>query len=95
MYGQAVLRVVGPATRAKGWVRRIGLSWLALELGAGILALILLVALLPLVAIALPGYLGLALPGWALAVDVLSVSVPLAVLLGVSALRLPLEVVRG
>lgn len=75
-------------------LRRLGLAWLALELSAAILALVLLVALLPLIAIALPAYLGRAVPLWAVAVDVLAVSVPLAVLLGASALRLPVEVAR-
>ncbi len=75
-------------------LRRALRAWLALELSAAILAYILLVALLPLIAIALPAYLGLAVPPWADWVDVLAVSVPLAVLLGASALRLPLEVAR-
>ncbi len=70
-------------------LRRISLAWLALELGAGILALALLVALLPLVVLALPAYLGREIPIWAVAVDVLAVSVPLAVVLGAAALRLP------
>ena len=73
--------------------RRTLHAWLALELGAAILALALLVALLPLVAIALPAYLGRTIPLWAVAVDVLAVSVPLAVILGAAALRLPMEVV--
>lgn len=70
-------------------------AWLALELGAGILALVILVAFLPLVAIALPAYLGHVIPFWAVMVDVLCVSVPLAILLGATALRVPAEVVRG
>ena len=69
-------------------------AWLALELGAGILALVVLVAFLPLVAIALPSYLGHVIPFWAVTVDVLCISVPLAVLLGATALRVPVEVVR-
>ena len=69
-------------------LRRLLLSWLALELGAGILALALLVALLPLVVIAFPAYLGRTIPLWAVAVDVLAVSVPLAAILGAAALRL-------
>ena len=70
-------------------LRRISRAWLALELGAGIFALCLLVALLPLVVIALPAVHGHAVPGWAVAVDVLAVSLPLAVLLGREALRIP------
>jgi hypothetical protein len=54
---------------------------------------VLLVALLPLIVIALPAYLGRTIPLWALTVDVLAVSGPLAVLLGAAALRLPMEVV--
>ncbi|MDE1882181.1 MAG: hypothetical protein KGI89_16725, partial [Euryarchaeota archaeon] len=70
-------------------------AWLALELGAGILALVVLVAFLPLVTIELPRELGYSVPMWAFTVDMLCVSVPLAVLLGVSALRVPVGVVRG
>ena len=70
-------------------VRRIARVWISLELGAGILALALLVAVLPLVVLALPAYLGREIPIWAVAVDVLAVSVPLAVVLGAAALRLP------
>ena len=76
--------------QGKHWerLRRLVRSWLALELGAGILALALLVALLPLIALALPAYLGRAIPFWAVAADVLAVSVPLAAILGAAALRL-------
>ncbi len=92
----------GTAPRAQGkpWerlrcaLRRAGLTWLALELGAGILALCLLVAILPLIVIVLPEYLGRSVPLWAVAADVLSVSAPLAVFLGAAALRLPKGVLR-
>ena len=79
----------------KPWerLRRLLRAWLALELGAAILALVLIVALLPLIVIALPAYLGRTIPLWAVAVDVLAVSVPLAVILGAAALRVPMEVV--
>ena len=87
----------GTASPAQGkpWerLRRLLRAWLALELGAGILALALLVALLPLVVIAFPSYLGRTIPLWAVTADVLAVSVPLAVLLGATALRIPREVV--
>ncbi|HEV2520730.1 MAG TPA: hypothetical protein VGX00_09005 [Thermoplasmata archaeon] len=68
---------------------------MATELGAGILALSVLVAFLPLVAIALPAYLGASVPIWAVAIVVLSVSVPLSALLGTAALRLPFRVAHG
>lgn len=74
---------------------RVGRVWLALELGAGILALSLLVGLLPVVVLALPDYLGRPISFWAVAVDVLALSVPLAVLLGVEAMRVPREVARA
>jgi hypothetical protein len=74
---------------------RVGRVWLALELGAGILALALLAALLPLVVVAFPAYLGRPIPFWAVAVDVLALSVPLAVLLGAAAMRVPKEVARA
>ncbi len=73
--------------------RRACLAWLSLELGAGILALCLLVAVLPLFPILLPRVYGSHAAVWIVAVDVLSISVPLAVLLGVLAMRLPREVV--
>ena len=77
-----------PGSLSASLLRRVGRSWLALELGAGILALALLVALLPLVVIAFPAYLGRTIPLWAIATDVLAVSVPLAAILGAAALRL-------
>ena len=73
-------------------LRRAFCAWLSLELGAGLLALVLLVALLPAVILLLPTYLEVAVPPWATAVDVMVTSVPLAAILGISALRLPLEV---
>ena len=69
-------------------------AWLALELGAGILALCLLVAVLPLLPILLPRVYGSHAAVWIVAVDVLSISVPLAALLGSSALRLAREAVE-
>ena len=87
----------GTASPAQGkpWerLRRLLRAWLALELSAGILALSLIVALLPLVVIAFPAYLGRTIPLWAVTADVLAVSVPLAALLGATALRIPREVV--
>ncbi|MHB8430199.1 MAG: hypothetical protein ACYDDZ_06665 [Acidimicrobiales bacterium] len=71
--------------------RRAFSAWLSLELGAGIIALVILVALLPLIVIALPAYLGARIPLWAVAADVLAVSVPLAIILGASALRMSTE----
>ena len=65
---------------------RVAPTCLAIELGAGLVALVLLVALLPFVVLALPTYFGRAIPIWALAVDVLSVSVPPAGLLGSAAI---------
>ncbi len=64
-------------------LRRLGLAWLALELGAGILALALLVAVGPLVAVLLarPEF-----PGPA-AAAVLAVSVPTTGLLATAALK--------
>lgn len=73
---------------------RLARTWLAAELSAGILSLILLVAFLPLLVIELPEYLGVDVPAWAMAVDVLTVSTPLAVILGASAIRVPLELVH-
>ena len=82
--------------RWKPWerLRKLLRAWLAIELGAGILALVILVAFLPLVTIELHRELGYSVPMWAFTVDMLCVSVPLAVLLGVSALRVPVGVVR-
>lgn len=75
--------------RIRAGLRRAALTWLAVELGAGILALVILVALLPLLVLAFPAYLGAEIPLWAVVVDVLSISIPLAALLGASALRMP------
>jgi hypothetical protein len=78
----------GGRTAAVRTLRRATLVWLAAELGAGILALTLLVALLPAVAVLLAQPLH---PAMAL-MSVLSVSLPLAGLLGASAIRLAKEV---
>ena len=72
------------ARRLRSGSRRALLAWLAVELSAGIIALILLVALLPAAVVLLAHPLR---PAVAL-VGVLSVSFPLAALLGVSAIRL-------
>ncbi len=71
-------------------LRRIALAWLALELGAGILAISLLVAVLPwvLVLLSRPEY------PWVATAAVLSVSVPPASVLGARALRLSQELAR-
>ena len=69
-------------------------AWLALELGAGILALTLLVVFLPLAVLAYPVIWGTALPTWALAVTMLTLSVPLGVILGGSAGKIVTEVGR-
>jgi len=84
-----------PVQRGKPWERvgRLLRGWLALELGAGILALCLLVAVLPLIPILLPRLYGSQAAGWIVAVDVLTISVPLSVMLGSSAMRLAREVV--
>lgn len=74
--------------------RRVLTAWLALELAAGILALALLVATLPLVLLAVPDLTGRAVPQWALVVGSLATALPLAALLGREALRLPREVSR-
>ncbi len=76
-------------------VRRIARVWISLELGAGILALALLVAVLPLVVIAFPAYQGRSIPFWAVAVDILVISLPLAVILGAAALRLVVQPIDG
>lgn len=62
--------------------------WLEIELSASILALIIIVAVVPLVVVLLSDP---ALPVPAL-IGVLAVSVPLAVLLGTSALKLGRQV---
>ena len=72
-------------------LRRLAWSWIALELGAGILALALLVATLPLVVLAFPELTGNPIPTWALAVSSLTLSIPLALLLARDAMRIPVE----
>ena len=76
------------AHRLRNGSRRALLAWLAVELYAGIIALILLVALLPAAVVLLAHPLR---PAAAL-VGVLSVSLPLAALLGISAIQLAKEV---
>lgn len=72
-------------------VRRAYRLWIAVELGAGILGLVVVVALLPAILILLTRP---ALP-WAALATVLAVSVPLAALLGLSGARLTREIGRG
>ena len=71
-------------------VRGLLAGWLAIELAAGIIAIAIVVALVPLVAILLsePRHPLLAV------VTVLSVSVPVAVVLGASALKMSWELLR-
>ena len=76
------------ARSVRHWARRVFHVWLGVELSAGIVGLVVVVALLPIVvvlraepAFPLPALLG-----------VLSVSLPLAVLLGASALKLGRQV---
>ncbi len=71
-------------------MRRIGISWIAVELTAAVIAAGVVVALLPAVLILLSRP---ALPWMALA-TVLPVSVPLGAILTVWALRLPSELLR-
>ena len=72
-------------------VRRLLLGWLALEFGAGILALALFVAVGPLVAVLLarPEFPALAV------VAVLAVSIPAAALLATAALKLSRELLAS
>lgn len=74
--------------KERGTLRRILTGWLALELGAGILAISLLVAILPwvLVLLSRPEYPWVATPA------VLAVSVPTAALFGSRAIMLIREV---
>jgi hypothetical protein len=67
------------------------LAWLALELGAGIIALTLLVAILPLVLVLLsePVHPGLA------AAATLAISLPLAILLGAAGFPMVVELGRS
>jgi hypothetical protein len=71
-------------------IQRVLTGWLAIELGAGILAIAMVVALGPLIAVLLsdPRHPFLAV------VAVLSVSVPVAVLLGGAALKMSWELLR-
>ena len=77
-------------------IRRVFRIWLALELAAGILALALLVALLPVVvALMVVVRTGVtADAGWMLVLTA-SISIPAAVFLAREAVRLVVEVVRG
>lgn len=72
-----------PGTR----LRQVLTGWLAIEFGAAVLAVSILVALLPLVAV----LLSRPVDPWLATVAVLSVSVPVAVLLGSTALKLSTE----
>ena len=76
----------GPGRR----IRRVLTGWLAVELGAAVLAITIVVALGPLVAILLAG----PKDPWLAMVAVLSVSVPAAVLLGSTAMKLSWELLR-
>ena len=71
-------------------LRRISLAWLALELGAGILALAVVVALGPWIAVLFsrPEY------PWVASAAVLSISVPAATLLGGAGLKLSRDLMR-
>jgi len=76
---------------ARRTVRRILLVWLAVELTAGILAIALLVAVLPWIALLL-----LAPPDpWVASGVVLALSVPVAVVLARSALGIPRGLLLG
>jgi hypothetical protein len=70
-------------------LRHLGRTWLAVELGAGILALAPIVAVGPWVAVLFsrPEY------PWVATAAVLSVSVPAAAILGVSGLKLSRDLV--
>ncbi len=78
----------GDAVRpqSKPWERprRLLRAWLALELGAGTLALAVVVALVPWVVVLLSG----PADPWMATAAVLSVSLPASALLGVSGLKL-------
>ena len=73
-----------------GLLRRVGLSWLALELGAGTLALAVVVAVGPWIAVLFsrPEY------PWVASAAVLSVSLPTAALLGGAGLKLGRDILR-
>jgi hypothetical protein len=72
-------------------LRHLGRTWLAVELGAGILALALIVAVGPWVAVLLSG------PEhpWMATAAVLSVSLPSATLLAMTSLKLSRELLSG
>jgi len=71
-------------------IRRILTGWLAVEFGAAVMAIAIVVALGPLVAVLLAG----PRDPWLAMAAVLSVSVPVAVLLGSAALKLSWELLR-
>lgn len=66
-----------------GRLRRVLTGWLAVEFGAGVLAISMVVAIGPLVAVLLSG----PKEPWLAMIAVLSVSVPVALLLGAAALK--------
>jgi hypothetical protein len=74
----------------RGRIRRVLTGWLAVEFGAAILAIAIVVAVGPLVAVLLSGPAN----PWLAMVAVLSVSVPVATLLGGTALKLSTELFR-
>jgi len=76
----------GPGRR----IRRVLTGWLAVEFGAAVMAIAIVVALGPLVAVLLAG----PRDPWLAMAAVLSVSVPVAVLLGSAALKLSWELLR-
>jgi hypothetical protein len=82
---------IAVSSLSKPWerLRRLGLTYLALELSAGILALAVTVAVGPWVAVLFsrPEY------PWVATAAVLSVSVPAAAILGVSGLKLSRDLV--
>ena len=73
-----------------GRLRRVLTGWLAIEFGAAVLAIAIVVALGPLVAVLLSGPTDPLLA----TVAVLSVSVPVAVVLGSTALKLSGELLQ-
>ena len=91
MTEEGALRPQGkPWERLRRAFRRAGLAWLALELGAGILALAVVVAVGPWIAVLLsePEY------PWVASAAVLSVSVSAATLLGGAGLKLSRDLLR-
>lgn len=74
----------------RGRILGVLTGWLAVEFGAAVLAISVVVAVGPLVAVLLSG----PTHPWLAMVAVLSVSVPVAVLLGSSAMKLSSELIK-